>query len=86
VNILSAKSGNPKIFIFFCLFRQIIPYQIENGNLSKISSADLFGQIVIWNLTGKVSLFIILFNIFYLILFIENKKMKNNIDQIKLFA
>jgi hypothetical protein len=35
------------------MITQIIPYQNENGNLGKISSADLFGQVVIWNLTGK---------------------------------
>ncbi|CAF1565882.1 unnamed protein product, partial [Adineta ricciae] len=28
-------------------------YQNENMNLSKISSADLFGQVVIWNLSGR---------------------------------
>ena len=32
-----------------------MPYQRENGNLVKISSADLFGQIVIWNLNeGRI--------------------------------
>jgi len=35
------------------MITQIIPYQSENGNLSKISSADLFGQVVIWNLQGR---------------------------------
>jgi len=35
------------------MITQFVPYQIENGNLSKISSADLFGQVVIWNLTGR---------------------------------
>lgn len=34
-------------------FRQIVPYQKENGNLVKMSSADLFGQIVIWNLNDQ---------------------------------
>ncbi|CAF1210102.1 unnamed protein product [Adineta steineri] len=36
--------------------KQIVPYQTENTNLVKISSADLFGQVVIWNLSGKVNL------------------------------
>jgi len=31
------------------MITQFVPYQKENGNLIKISSADLFGQIVIWN-------------------------------------
>jgi len=35
------------------MITQILPYQSENGNLSKISSADLFGQVVIWNLHGR---------------------------------
>ncbi|CAF1630618.1 unnamed protein product, partial [Adineta ricciae] len=35
------------------MITQIVPYQTENMNLSKISSADLFGQVVIWNLSGK---------------------------------
>ena len=33
----------------------MIPYQKENNNLGKISSADLFGQVVIWNLNEKVT-------------------------------
>jgi hypothetical protein len=41
--------------IVWFLFRQIIPYQKENNNLVKISSADLFGQIVIWNVNdGRI--------------------------------
>ncbi|UJR36428.1 hypothetical protein I4U23_029151 [Adineta vaga] len=32
------------------MITQITPYQKENDTLVKISSADLFGQIVIWNL------------------------------------
>lgn len=70
----------------------MIPYQVENGNISKMSSADLFGQVVIWNLSGKVSLFYLgyLIGMFFIFLFIENKKIDNlfmnNIDQIKLFA
>ena len=32
----------------------MIPYQKENENLIKISSADLFGQIVIWNVTDGI--------------------------------
>ncbi len=39
--------------MIFC--RQIVPYQKENDNLIKISSADLFGQIVIWNMNdGRI--------------------------------
>jgi hypothetical protein len=45
--------------LIVCLSRQIIPYQNENGNLGKISSTDLFGQVVIWSLAGKVSLIIL---------------------------
>jgi hypothetical protein len=39
--------------LLFIFFSQIVPYQKENNNLLKISSADLFGQIVIWNLNDK---------------------------------
>jgi hypothetical protein len=39
--------------LIVCLSRQIIPYQNENGNLGKISSTDLFGQVVIWSLAGR---------------------------------
>ncbi|CAM4771744.1 unnamed protein product [Rotaria magnacalcarata] len=35
------------------MITQIVPYQKESGNLVKISSADLFGQIVIWNLNDE---------------------------------
>lgn len=35
----------------FVLFSQFVPYQSGRGNLLKISSADLFGQVVIWDLT-----------------------------------
>ncbi|CAF4152844.1 unnamed protein product, partial [Rotaria sp. Silwood1] len=30
-----------------------LPYQSDHSNLVKISSADLFGQVVIWNLAGR---------------------------------
>ncbi|CAF1203362.1 unnamed protein product [Rotaria sp. Silwood1] len=36
------------------MITQIVPYQSDHSNLVKISSADLFGQVVIWNLAGRV--------------------------------
>ena len=56
-------------YFISCLIRQIVPYQTENTNLVKISSADLFGQVVIWNLNGKVSLSVLLFDIVYLVFY-----------------
>ncbi|CAF5029503.1 unnamed protein product, partial [Rotaria sp. Silwood1] len=35
------------------MITQIVPYQSDHSNLVKISSADLFGQVVIWNLAGR---------------------------------
>lgn len=35
------------------MITQFVPYQIENHKLIKISSADLFGQIVIWNVDER---------------------------------
>ncbi|CAF3006066.1 unnamed protein product [Rotaria socialis] len=35
------------------MITQLLPYQTEPNCLSKISSADLFGQVVIWNLNGR---------------------------------
>jgi hypothetical protein len=53
------------------LFRQIVPYQKENGNLIKISSADLFGQIVIWNLNDKVNICIVIISVNIFEVFIQ---------------
>lgn len=58
----------------------MLPYQADRTSLAKISSTDLFGQVVIWNLSGKVSLTYSLIEYrheFYLIFFVENKKMND---------
>ncbi|CAF4183015.1 unnamed protein product, partial [Rotaria sordida] len=35
------------------MITQMLPYQTDHTNIVKISSADLFGQVVIWNLSGR---------------------------------
>ncbi|CAF1315617.1 unnamed protein product, partial [Rotaria sordida] len=58
------------------MITQMLPYQTDHTNIVKISSADLFGQVVIWNLSGRVNLK--LDDVIYTIVFNAFAKLAND--------